>query len=98
MRKRNNMKDLTVKALYSAIDDIIKENQDEIVKNIFANTNESMTTEEITGYITFNCLSLSMKLSVQVILELLQSWGVLEIDEHEIAKLYLKHISFGKEE
>lgn len=92
------MEDLTVKSLYSLIDDIIEENHNEIVKGIFANTNESMTTEEITGYITFNCLSLATKLSVQVILELLQSKGVLEIDEHEIAKLYLKHLSFEKEE
>lgn len=92
------MEDLTVKAFYSLIDDIIKENHDEIVKGISANTNESMTTEEITGYMTFNCLSLATKLSVQVILEILQSKGVLEIDEHEIAKLYLKHLSFEKEE
>lgn len=92
------MEDLTTKAFYSLIDDIIKDNKDEIIKNIFANTNESMTTEEITGCLTFNCLSLSVKLSVQVILELLQSKGVLEIDEHEIAKLYLKHLSFEKEE
>lgn len=92
------MKDLTTKALYASVDKIIKDNQDEVIKAMFANTNESMTTEEITGYITFNCLSLATKLSVQVILELLQSQGILEIDEREIAKLYLKHLSFEKEE
>ncbi len=80
------------------VDDILKENHDEVIKGIFANTNESMKTEEITGYMVFNCLSLSIKISVQVILELLQSKGIFEIDEHEIAKLYLKHLSFEKEE
>lgn len=92
------MEDLTVKAFYSMVDDILKENHDEVIKGIFANTNESMKTEEITGYMVFNCLSLSIKISVQVILELLQSKGIFEIDEHEIAKLYLKHLSFEKEE
>lgn len=92
------MEDLTAKALYSTIDKIIKGNQEGIVKNLFANTNDSMSTEEITGIITFNCLSLATKLSVQVVLELLQSQGILEIDEREIAKLYLKHLSFEKEE
>lgn len=92
------MEDLTVKAFYSMVDDILKENHDEVIKGIFANTNESMKTEEITGYMVFNCLSLSVKISVQVILELLQSKGIFEIDEHEIAKLYLKHLSFEKEE
>ncbi len=67
------MNDLTIKALYSSIDEIIKENQEEIIKGMFANTDKSMASEEIMGYMAFNCLSLSMKLSVQVILELLQS-------------------------
>lgn len=92
------MKDLTVKALYASVDKIIKDNQDEITQNIFMNTNNSMKTEEISARITFNCLSLATKLSVQLTLELLQSQGILEIDEREIAKLYLKHLSFEKEE
>lgn len=91
------MEDLTKKALYTMIDNTIKDNKDEIAKNLFAHTDESMTTEEIVGVITSNCLSLATKLSVQFVLELLQSQGVLQIDEHEFAKLYLKHLSPGKE-
>lgn len=92
------MEDLTAKALYLAIDNIIKGNKDEIAKNLFAHTDDSMTTEEIVGIITLNSFTLATKLSVQVVLELLQSQGILEIDEREIARLYLKHLSFGKEE
>lgn len=92
------MKDLTVKALEEMIDKIIADNKEVITEKLFLNTNNSMTTEEIVGYMFTNYLSLSMKLSIQATLELLRSQGVLEIDEHEIAKLYLKHLSFGKEE
>ena len=91
------MKDLTVEALYSSIDKIIYDNQEGIRKALFAHTDDSMTTEEIVGYVLPNCLSLSVKLSVQLTLEILQSQDILEIDEHEIAKLYLKHLLSEKE-
>lgn len=92
------MKDLTAKALDAMIDKLMADNSEAITENLFLNTDRSMTTEQVVGYALTNCLSLSVKLSVRVIFELLQSQGVLEIDEHEIAKLYLKHLSFEKEE
>ncbi len=92
------MEDLTVKALNSIVDKIIKDNQKGITETLFSGGTHEMSKEEVFALMTLNCLSLSMKLSVQVILELLQSHGVLDLDEHEIAKLYLKHLSFEKEE
>lgn len=92
------MEELTVKALNTMIDRIIKDNQEQIMQNLFNGGNYSMTTEEVFSLMTINCLSLSMKLSVQVVFDLLQSQGILEIDDREIAKLFLKHLSFGQEE
>ncbi len=90
------MENLTIKALNSMVDKIIKEHQMEIKESLFFGGTEEMSTEEVFALMTVNCLSLSMKLSVQVILDLLQSAGNLQIDEREIAKLYLKHLSFEK--
>lgn len=92
------MKALTVKALDAMIDQIIKDNEKAIKENILKTADDTMTKEEIFSLMVVNCLSLSMKLSVQVVFELLQSQGILDIDEHKIAKLYLKHLSFEKEE
>lgn len=92
------MKELTVKALDEMIDQIIKDNKAEITKNMFLGGDDSMSSEEVYALMAVNCLSLSIKLSVQVTLDLLQSQGILEIDEREIAKLYLKHLSSEKED
>lgn len=92
------MKDLTLDALYSSIDSIISENQDVIEQVLFQHTDSSMSAEEVLARMIPNCLSLSVKISVQLTLELLQSHGVFEIDEREIAKIYLKHLSFEKED
>lgn len=87
------MEKLTVKALDKVIDDIIKNNQDEIMKGLLFGTDDSMETEKICSIMIWNCLSLSIKLTSRFLLDLLQSQGVLEIDEREIAKLLLKHLS-----
>lgn len=92
------MNDLTIDALYSSIDNVINENQDMIEQILFQHTDNSMSAEEVIARMIPNCLSLSVKLSVQLTLELLQSHGVFEIDEQEIAKLYLKHLSSEKED
>ena len=92
------MEDLTVKALNSMVDKIIKDNQKEITETLFSGGTNEMSIEKVFALMTLNCLSLSMKLSVQVTLDLLQSAGNLQIDEREIAKLYLKHLSSEREE
>lgn len=92
------MNDLTIDALYSSIDNIINENQDMIEQTLFRNADSSMSAEEVIARMIPNCLSLSVKLSVQLTLELLQSHGLFEIDEREISKLYLKHLSSEKED
>lgn len=91
------MEELTVKSLEEMVDKIIVDNKEVITEKLFLGTDHSMTTEQIVGYALTNCLSLSVKLSVQVILELLKSQGILEIDEREIAKIYLKHLSPDQE-
>lgn len=80
------------------IDKVLADSRDEIAENLLFGADESMTSEQIFSLMLFNSLSLSMKLSVQVIFDLLQSVGNLQIDEREIAKLYLKHLSSQKEE
>ena len=92
------MEKLTVKALDEMIDQIVKDNEKAIRKNILNTADETMTKEEIFSLMVINCLSLSMKLSVQVVFEILQSQGLLEIDDREIARLYLKHLSSEKED
>lgn len=92
------MDKLTAKALNAMIDEIIAEHQEEITESILANTNENMTTEQIVSVMVANSFSLSMKLSVQLILDLLQSQGILQIDDREVAKLFLKHLSSEKDE
>lgn len=84
--------------LNSMVDKIMKDHQDEIAEALFTGGTDEMSKEKVIAIMMMNCLSLSMKLSVQVVFELLQSQGVLQIDEHEIAKLYLKHLSSEKEE
>ena len=92
------MDELTVKALDSMIENIIKENSSQIKMEILSGGNDLISADEIYSLMTFNCLSLSLKLSVQVVFEILRSQGVLQIDEREIAKLFLKHLSSEKKD
>ncbi len=92
------MEKLTICAFNAMIDKVLADSRDEIAENLLFGADESMTSEQIFSLMLFNSLSLSMKLSVQVIFDLLQSVGNLQIDEREIAKLYLKHLSSQKEE
>lgn len=91
------MERLTVSAIGAMIDKILSDSKNEITENILSGSDESMASEQIFSVMIFNTLSLSMKLSVQAIFDLLQSVGNLQIDEREIAKLYLKHLSSPKE-
>lgn len=84
---------LTIQAIDKSIDEMLNKNQTAISQNLFNNTTESMTTEKVTALLVMNCLSLSIKISVQTILNLLQESEILEIDEHQIAKLLLKQLS-----
>lgn len=92
------MKSLTIEALYSSIDDIIRDNHEEIEDYLFESTDSSMSVEEVVGHLIPRYFSLAVKLSVHLTLEILQSQGTFEIDEREIAKIYLKHLSFEKED
>lgn len=87
------MENLTVKALDKVIDDIIKNNQDEIMESLFSGVSDSMQKEKIYSIMIGNCLSLSMKLTSRFLLDLLESQGVFQIDEREIAKLLLRQLS-----
>ena len=87
------MEDLTAKVLDKIIDDIIKNHQNEIAEKILSGADDSMSDQKIYSIMLSNCLSLSMKLTSQFLLELLQSQGILRIDERELQKLLLKMLS-----
>lgn len=87
------MKETTIKALNLAVDDMLKREQSSIQQCILADLNDDMTQEEIFSKMILNCLSVSVKLSTQSILSLLEESGVLRLDEREIEKHLLKHLS-----
>lgn len=87
------MKETTIKALNLAVDDMLKHEQSAIEQCIFADLSDDMTQEKIFAKMILNCLSVSVKLSTQAILSLLEDSGVLHLDEREIEKHLLKHLS-----
>lgn len=87
------MENLTIKAINQSVDNMICRNQEDIMNDLFKNTDSSMSAEKINSVMIVNCLSLSVKLSVQAVLGILQESDVLVIDENQIAKLLLKHLS-----
>lgn len=93
MLKGQHMENTTVDALNGMVDNFFQDNQKEITNYLFERLNDSMTTEQILPIMVANCLSLSMKLTSRFLLDLLQSGGVLQIDEREIAKQFLKCLS-----
>ena len=86
------MEDLTAKALDAMVEKIIKDNQRDIAEALFSGSTDKMSIGELFSLMTMNCLSLSLKLSVNVTLDLLRTVGNVQIDEEELANLYLKHL------
>lgn len=84
------MNDLTITALNQSITENIKHNKDSISRELFLGADDSMSTEEVTSLMIANCLSLSVKLSVQAVLGLLEDAEILAFDERQMAKLLLK--------
>ncbi len=87
------MNNLSIQALNKLIDDELRRNMEEITKNLTVGADDSMSTEEVTGTMISNCLSLSVKISTQLILGLLEEAGVIQIDEKNLSKLFLQHLS-----
>lgn len=87
------MKETTVRALNLAVDDMLEREQSSIEQCLLADLNDDMTQEKIFAKMILNCLSVSVKLSTQSILSLLEDSGVLHLDEREIEKHLLKHLS-----
>lgn len=87
------MEEITVKALDLLIDETIKENSNQVKESLFANTDEFMQRDTLYAVMMTNCLSVSVKVTTQIILEILKDAGVLRIDEREAAKILLKRLS-----
>lgn len=83
------MNNLSIHALNKLIDNMLAENVDGITKNMSIGIKESMPLEQQTGIITKNCLSESIKISTQLILNLLEDSGIIKIDEKHLAKIAL---------
>lgn len=83
------MNNLSVYALNKLIDNMLVENIDEITQNMGKGIKESMPIEQQTGIIVKNCLSESIKISTQLILNLLEDSGIIKIDEKHLAKIAL---------
>lgn len=82
-----------VDAINKLIDEIISNHFEEISTSLLAGTYEGMPKDKVFSIMIRNCLSESVKLSSQVILGLLQSEGLIQIDERETAKQLLKQLS-----
>lgn len=87
------MEKLTVDALNQMVDNIINENYDAIKHNIFCTITSDMDAEKLFSTVMMNCLSETMKRTLQLNFEVLQSAGILGIDERGIAKQLLKQLS-----
>lgn len=87
------MEEITVKAFDRLIDEIIKENRDQIAEGLLANTDDSMQRDSLYAAMMLNCVSVSVKVTTQIILELLKESGAIQIDDREAAKILLKHLS-----
>lgn len=88
-RKENAINDLSIHALNKLIDNMLAENVDGITQNIGKGIKESMPIEQQTGIIVKNCLSESIKISTQLILNLLEDSGIIKINEKHLAKIAL---------
>ena len=87
------MEEITVKAFDRLIDEIIKENRDQIAEGLLANTDDTMQRDNLYAAMMLNCVSVSVKVTTQIILEILTESGVIQIDDREAAKILLKHLS-----
>lgn len=87
------MEEITVKAFDRLIDEIIKENRDQIAEGLLANTDDTMQRDNLYAAMMLNCVSVSVKVTTQIILEILKESGVIQIDDREAAKILLKHLS-----
>lgn len=87
------MEEITAKAFDWLIDEIIKENRDQIAEGLLANTDDTMQRDNLYAAMMLNCVSVSAKVTTQIILEVLKESGVIQIDDREAAKILLKHLS-----
>lgn len=87
------MEKTTIDALSKVIDEILENNQDAIKECLFKGTDDSMSYQDVFAAMMLNCISQTAKISSQVVLGLLQSQGVLQLNEREIAKQLLKQLS-----
>lgn len=87
------MEEITAKAFDRLIDEIIKENRDQIAEGLIANTDDSMQRDNLYAAMMLNCVSVSVKVTTQIILEILTESGVIQIDDREAAKILLKRLS-----
>lgn len=87
------MEEITVKAFDRLIDEIIKENRDQIAEGLLANTDDTMQRDNLYAAMMLNCVSVSVKVTTQIILEILTESGVIQIDDREAAKILLKRLS-----
>ena len=87
------MNQITAKAVNESIVQMLQDNQYAILEELTNGVDYNMSTENAYARMIMNCLSLSVKLSSQVVLGLLEEAGVIEIDERELAKLLLKQLS-----
>lgn len=87
------MEKTTIDALNKVIDEILENNRDTIKESLFKGTSDSMPYQDMFATMMLNCISQTTKISSQVVLGLLQSQGVLQLNEREIAKQLLKQLS-----
>ena len=87
------MEQTTLRAIEASVYDVVRKNHDNIAEKLLNGTTHEMSEQTLTTTMISNCVCVSTALAVQVMLGLLQECQILDIDEHQLAKMLLKHLS-----
>jgi len=87
------MTDLAKQVISRDVDKIILDNSDEIVRQIFKGTESLTDSNAICSKMVFNCLSLSVKLSYEVLVDTLEAASLLQMDQDLLKKIFLQQLS-----
>ncbi len=76
--------------IQNLISEVIRDNSEEIKSFMFSGFDDSSKIEEITSLMVVRSISLSSRIAVQLVMEILKQAGVVAVDEELLKKISLK--------
>ncbi len=76
--------------IQNLISEVIRDNSEEIKSFMLSGFDDSSKIEEITSVMVVRSISLSSRIAVQLVMEILKQAGVVAVDEELLKKISLK--------